>query len=156
MGTSMFGKNYVAQLIDRSAENPADRRRFLRSASAAGLGVVGAGLLAGVETTSASASTSSAAISDSAILNFALNLEYLEAEFYSHAVFGYGLPSSLTSGKGRCGSVQGGHAVPFKSSSVRQFATEIAKDEYDHVKFLRGALGGAAGGPAGVHNKNRL
>src|ERR1700759_2786292 len=144
MGTSMFGKNYVAQLIDRSAENPADRRRFLRSASAAGLGVVGAGLLAGVETTSASASTSSAAISDSAILNFALNLEYLEAEFYSHAVFGYGLPSSLTSGKGQCGRGEGGHAVPFKSSSVRQFATEIAKDEYDHVKFLRGALGGAA------------
>jgi len=140
----MFGKNYVAQLIDRSAENPADRRRFLRTASMTGLGVVGAGLLGGVEATGASASTSSTAISDSAILNFALNLEYLEAEFYSHAVFGYGLPSSLTSGKGQCGRVEGGHAVPFKSSSVRQFATEIAKDEYDHVKFLRGALGGAA------------
>ena len=40
----MFGKNYVNQLIDRSAENPADRRRFLKSASAAGLGLVGAGL----------------------------------------------------------------------------------------------------------------
>jgi hypothetical protein len=139
----MFGKSYVAQLIDRSAENPADRRRFLKTASATGLGVVGAGLLGGVEATSASASTSSAAISDSAILNFALNLEYLEAEFYSHAVFGYGLPSSLTSGKGQCGRVEGGHAVPFKSSSVRQFATEIAKDEYDHVRFLRSALGGA-------------
>ena len=53
----MFGKNYVAQLIDRSAENPADRRRFLRTASVTGLGVVGAGLLGGVEATSASAST---------------------------------------------------------------------------------------------------
>ena len=42
----MFGKNYVGQLIDRSAENPADRRRFLKGASAAGLGLVGAGLLA--------------------------------------------------------------------------------------------------------------
>ena len=143
-GTTVFGKNYVADLIDRSAENPADRRRFLKTASATGLGLVGAGLLAGVEATSASASTDSNAISDSAILNFALNLEYLEAQFYSHAVYGYGLPASLTSGKGTHGSVQGGHEVPFKSSNVRQFATEIAKDEREHVAFLRSALGSAA------------
>ena len=141
----MFGKRYVSQLIDRSAENPDDRRRFLKSASATGLGLVGAGLLAGMEATSASASTdSSAAISDSAILNFALNLEYLEAEFYSYAVYGSGLPSNLTYGKGERGPVQGGHSVPFKSSSIRQFATEIARDEYEHVAFLRKALGGAA------------
>jgi hypothetical protein len=140
----VFGKNYVSQLIDRSAENPADRRRFLRGASLAGLGVVGAGLLGGLEATSASASTDSTAISDSAILNFALNLEYLEAEFYSYAVYGRGLPSSLTSGKGQLGPVEGGWEVPFKTSSLRQFATEIARDEYDHVAFLRSALGGAA------------
>jgi Ferritin-like domain len=141
----VFGKNYVSQLIDRSAENPDDRRRFLRGASLAGLGLVGAGLLGGVEATSASASTTdSTAISDSAILNFALNLEYLEAEFYSHAVYGHGLPSNLTSGKGQLGPVEGGHEVPFKSWSIRQFATEIARDEYEHVSFLRAALGGAA------------
>jgi hypothetical protein len=140
----VFGKRYVSQLIDRSAENPDDRRRFLRGASVAGLGLVGAGLLAGVEATSASASTDSTAISDSAILNFALNLEYLEAEFYSYAVYGHGLPSSLTHGKGQLGPVEGGHEVPFKTSSTRQFATEIARDEYEHVAFLRRALGGAA------------
>ena len=141
----MFGKNYVADLIDRSAENPADRRRFLKSASATGLGLVGAGLLASMEATSASASTDqSNAISDSAILNFALNLEYLEAEFYSYAVYGYGLPSSLTYGKGQRGPVEGGHEVPFRSKSVRQFATEIARDEHEHVAFLRSALGSAA------------
>jgi Ferritin-like domain len=140
----VFGKRYVSKLIDRSAENPDDRRRFLRTASAAGLGLVGAGLLAGAEAPSAFASTDSTAISDSAILNFALNLEYLEAEFYSHAVYGYGLPSSLTSGKGQRGPVEGGHEVPFKSWSIRQFATEIARDEYEHVAFLRSALGGAA------------
>ena len=141
----MFGKNYVADLIDRSAENPADRRRFLKSASATGLGLVGAGLLASMEATSASASTDqSNAISDSAILNFALNLEYLEAEFYPYAVYGYGLPSSLTYGKGQRGPVEGGHEVPFKSSSIRQFATEIARDEHEHVAFLRSALGSAA------------
>jgi hypothetical protein len=134
----------VGNLIERSAENPDDRRRFLKTASATGLGLVGAGLLAGTEATSASASTDSAAISDSAILNFALNLEYLEAEFYSHAVYGHGLPSSLIHGKGQSGGVQGGHAVPFRSRSIRQFAAEIARDEYEHVAFLRKALGGAA------------
>ena len=44
----MFGKNYVSDLINRSAENPADRRRFLKTASAAGLGVVGAAAAASV------------------------------------------------------------------------------------------------------------
>ncbi len=141
----MFGKNYVGQLIDRSAENPADRRRFLKSASAAGLGLVGAGLLAAKDAPAASAAVEDAnAISDGAVLNFALNLEYLEAEFYSYAVYGHGLPSGLTYGKGQRGPVEGGREVPFKSRSIRQFATEIARDEYDHVRFLRGALGGAA------------
>jgi hypothetical protein len=140
----VFGRKYVGQLIDRSAENPADRRQFMKTASAAGLGLVGAGFLAGMEAPSASAAVESNSISDSAILNFALNLEYLEAEFYSYAVFGSGLPSNLTHGKGRRGPVEGGRAVPFKSKGIKQFATEIAKDEYEHVRFLRGALGGAA------------
>jgi hypothetical protein len=140
----VFGRNYVGQLIDRSAENPADRRRFLKRAGAAGLGVVGAGLLAGRDIPAASAAEDDGAISDGAILNFALNLEYLEAEFYSYAVYGHGLPSSLTYGKGNRGPVEGGREVRFQSSSIRQFATEIARDEYDHVQFLRTALGGAA------------
>jgi Ferritin-like domain len=142
----MFGKNYVRDLIDRSAESPADRRNFLRSASAAGLGVVGAGLVGSIAgpALGASAATGSNAISDGAILNFALNLEYLEAEFYANAVHGHGLPDSLTHGKGRRGSVEGGREVHFRSRNVRQFATEIARDEYDHVAFLRSTLGSAA------------
>ena len=141
----MFGKNYVSDLINRSAENPADRRRFLKTASAAGLGVVGAAAAASVgPALAASASDQSNAISDGAILNFALNLEYLEAEFYSNAVYGHGLPDKLTYGKGRRGPVEGGRSVPFKSRNVRGFATEIARDEYDHVAFLRSALGSAA------------
>jgi hypothetical protein len=139
----VFGKKYVSHLISRSAENPDDRRRFLRSASVAGLGVVGAGLLVGAEAGKASADPEATAISDGAILNFALNLEYLEAEFYYNAAFGHGLPASMTTGTGKLGPVSGGHAVPFASKAVKQIATEIAKDEYDHVAFLRAALGSA-------------
>lgn len=141
----MFGRKYVSQLIDHSAETPADRRLFMKAAGATGLGLVGASFLAGMDAPAASAATDSAdSISDATILNFALNLEYLEAEFYSYAVYGYGLPSSLTYGTGQRGPVEGGHEVPFTTSSIRQFATEIARDEHEHVAFLRSALGSAA------------
>jgi ferritin-like protein len=141
----MFGRNFTAQMINRSAESPDDRRRFLKYASAAGLGVAGAGLLGAVAGPAVSADADEAnAISDATILNFALNLEYLEAEFYSNAVYGHGLPANLTYGKGNRGPVTGGREVPFQSRSIRQFAKEIARDEYDHVRFLRGALGSAA------------
>jgi Ferritin-like domain len=143
----MFGKNFVSQLINRSAESPEDRRRFLKSASAAGLGVVGAGMLGAVAAPAVSAAAAdddAAAISDGAVLNFALNLEYLEAEFYSNAVYGHGLPDSFTYGKGHRGQVEGGREVSFQDWGLRQFAIEIARDEYDHVRFLRKALGSAA------------
>src|SRR5919109_2536476 len=141
----MFGKKYVDELISRSAENAADRLRFLTCASAAGLGLVGAGLLRWMATPALSAAGSDAdAISDGAILNFALNLEYLEAEFYSYAVHGDGLPEDMTHGTGQRGPVEGGREVGFQSRSIRQFAAEIARDEYEHVAFFRSALGSAA------------
>ncbi|WP_410653374.1 ferritin-like domain-containing protein [Amycolatopsis sp. cmx-4-54] len=144
----MFGKPFVRTLISRSAENRTDRRRFLKAAGAAGLGVVGATYL-GVQATSSASATGEAAAaaegpSDAAVLNFALNLEYLEAEFYSFAVHGRGLPDDLTGGVGAQGGVAGGKKVKFHDKTLHQFAKEIAGDEVAHVKFLRGALGEAA------------
>ncbi len=134
----MFGKKLVTEMITRSAENDTDRRRFLQSAGALGLGVLGASVLP------AGSALADDGPSDSSILNFALNLEYLEAEFYSFAVNGTGLSSSLTSGTGTQGGVTGGKKVPFKTTRIRDYAREIAGDELAHVKFLRTALGSAA------------
>ncbi|TXR57961.1 ferritin-like domain-containing protein [Quadrisphaera setariae] len=139
----MFGKPLVADMISRSAENPADRRNFLRAAGLAGLGAVGA--VTAMTVGAQDALAADAPISDGAILNFALNLEYLEAEYYLRATTGQGLPDSLTTGTKALGGVTGGSQVPFKAgSTVAKYAREIAADELAHVKFLRGALGSAA------------
>lgn len=140
----MFGRKYAAAMINRSAETEKDRRMFLRSAGLAGLGVVGASALTAGTARADQASAAASAISDGSVLNFALNLEYLEAQFYLHAVTGRGLASSMTGGKGVQGGVTGGRKVNFRSRKLRSFAREIAADEYAHVKFLRTALGAAA------------
>jgi hypothetical protein len=155
----MFDKLFIRNAIDRSAENNVDRRKFLRAAGVvgAGAGLAGTGLLASGVLNPAAAETKGldldldldghhdqAKPSDGAVLNFALNLEYLEAEFYLRAVRGYGLPATDVYGKGKPGGVRGGRKVKFQSKIVRAYAEEIAADELAHVKFLRKALGTAA------------
>ncbi len=119
-----------------------DRRRMLR-----GTGVTAAGLatMAAAGLVASAPDAKAQAVNDAAILNFALNLEYLEAEFYIRAVNGQGLPASSTSGAGQ-GTVTGGSPVPFNTPSIKQYAQEIANDEVNHVNFLRSALGGNAVG----------
>jgi hypothetical protein len=138
----------ATQLINRSASNEQDRRNFLKLAGAAGIGVAGATMLpfGGVSSAFASSLPDATAgeVTDEAVLNFALNLEYLEAEFYSYAVNGTGIASNLTGGLGTMGGVTGGSAVPFKTKVIAQIAKEIAGDELAHVTFLRAALGSAA------------
>jgi len=78
---------------------------------------------------------------DADVLNFALNLEYLEAEYYLNAVNGSGLSGGDSGGTT---SPTGAAKVNFTTPAIQQYAQEIAADELAHVKFLRSALGGAA------------
>lgn len=137
-----FNKAFVKNAIDRSAENSVDRRRFLRAAGLTGVGVAGLGVL-GAGSALAGDPEESGGPSDAAVLNFALNLEYLEAEFYLRAVRGEGLNADQIDGKGDVGKVTGGRKVDFKTKNVRQYAEEITADEEAHVDFLRKALGDA-------------
>jgi hypothetical protein len=119
------------------------RRSFLSGlgvtagASAAAITLAGCGGGSNKSTTSPTPS-----ITDADVLNFALNLEYLEAEFYLRAATGSGL-SSTDAGSG-AGTVTGGTQVSFKTPAIQQYAMEIANDELAHVRFLRKALGSAA------------
>ncbi len=92
-----------------------------------------------------------AVYADEDILNFALNLEYLEGEYYARAALGAPLSTFVAiTGVGTPGDTLaptgtgGGGGVNFVSQTIRQFATEIASDEINHIKFLRNTLGSAA------------
>lgn len=74
------------------------------------------------------------------ILNFALNLECLEAEFYSWAVYGVGLNKTLY---GHSATSVGGQKANL-SATVYEYASQIAQDEIHHVAFLREVLGKSA------------
>lgn len=111
-----------------------DRRRLLGN-----VGLMGAGA-ALVACSSVVAQPDPDPALDAAILNFALNLEYLEAEFYLAAV---GRTASYESQVG--GTVTTNGPVDFTGMpDLEDMANEIADDEEAHVVFLRSALGLAA------------
>ncbi len=84
----------------------------------------------------------STGVTDFDILNFALNLEYLEAEFYLRAATGSGLATADIGSSP--GTVTGGAKVPNLTAAQQQILNEIAFDEQSHVQFLRKALGSSA------------
>ncbi|MBA2552460.1 MAG: ferritin-like domain-containing protein [Geodermatophilaceae bacterium] len=137
----MFDRRFLKDAIERSTTtNHLDRRRFLAAAGLTGVSV-GAATLMSPMATALAEEAAGGAISDEAVLNFALNLEYLEAEFYLHATRGIGLNPNATTGVGDRGRVIGGRKVPFVTTAVRDYAQEIAFDEQNHVYFLRSVLG---------------
>ena len=117
------------------------RRGFFAGAAGAAAAL---GTLAAAGPRQVLAEEAQADLTDADIANFALNLEYLEAEYYLRAVTGNGLSSDDVRGTGRAGRVTGGRKVNFATGAIREYAEEIARDELAHVRFLRGALGDAA------------
>lgn len=73
--------------------------------------------------------------SESDILEFALNLEFLEADFFSYGSFGYGLDKiapSLVAG----GPAPVGATMANLSSVVKDIIAQFAYQEVGHIRFL--------------------
>ena len=122
----------------------------MRRASLAGIAGAVAPAAASLFTPqSAEAAVTPSVATDVAILNFALNLEYLEAAFYLYATTAKGISDNggtTAGGDGTAGGsvvIKSNPQVPFSSNAIADYAVEIAQDELNHVKFLQGALNAA-------------
>ena len=153
----MKDRDIILEVLQAGTDRRIERRRFLHFAGAStaafSLAACGGddnnnnpigGTPPGPTPTPTPTPPPPSALTDADVLNFALNLEYLEAQFYSYAAIGSGLASNLLDGTGIRGQVTGGRQVNFTDPLVAQYAREIASDERAHVAFLRSALGGAA------------
>ena len=139
-----------------------NRRSFVKGVGIAGIGLAGGAVMVdGLGRSLTSVFTPSVvhadAPTDTDILNFALNLEYLEAEFYTVATTGKTIDQIGIgiAGVGSQGPTTGGEQVHFAgdgdhdaddevSHKLKAIANEVAYDEQQHVILLRSALGSAA------------
>ncbi len=115
-----------------------NRRHFL---AGAGVGIAGA-VAAGAAVLGCGNNTvyvDAQGQSESDVLNFALNLEYLEATFYSYIVQGKDIDSSLTGGGPAPQNPP--PMITFANQQSADLFAEIAFDEISHVAALRSALG---------------
>jgi hypothetical protein len=129
------------QILNRIRTRKAvNRRNFLSGLGVTGASIAGASLLAGCGSKSVAMA---AGPSENDVLNFALNLEYLEATFYSYVVTGGDIPSGSTGGGPAPTGAPGGKPS-FQSQEIADVFAEIYFDELSHVNDLRVVLGAAA------------
>lgn len=120
----------------------AARRRMFKLAGLGGAALLGAGRT-GWAASAPPAHSGPPPATDAEVFNFALNFEYLGAEFYLHAIGRPGLSAEFTGGGGPV-EVPSVTAVPFENTAIDFLARRLAEDEFEHTRFLRELLGEGA------------
>jgi hypothetical protein len=129
----------LTELIDKALT----RRSFMaRSGAAAAVAMVAGcgGSSTPAPTPTPTPTPAPVVLGDSDYLNFALNLEYLEAEFYLRAATGTGLSATDTGNATTTVVVPSTTMIPNLTTAQQNYIYEIAQNELDHVRFLRSAL----------------
>ena len=124
----------VEQISSARSAARLDRRKLITNLSmaAGAAGMLGVAGCSSAGPASVSPAESGPSVLD--VLNFALNLEYFEASFYSYVVTGSGIPSSLMGTSP--GTVSGGAKVTFKYSAIANIAANLMTEEVQHVQDL--------------------
>ncbi len=132
----------------------AGRRRFLSTLGAVGTMAGAAALSGSMVGCSNDGPVTSPTVTPSIldVLNFALNLEYLESSFYLYVTTGSGLPSADMGSSP--GTVTGGAQVAFVNPEIASAAAQLASDESKHVAFLRSTISSIGGTPVSMPNLN--
>ena len=157
----MSNETSFVEMIERAEHQRSARRNFIRLCGGAAMMTGGLSLLAACDedndftptpqpSPTPTPAPTSGTVTDPDVLNFALQLEYLEANYYAYATTGQGIAGNLQTGTGTQGAVIAGSGtgaarqVNFADPVLAQYAREIAADEIAHVTFLRTALGASA------------
>lgn len=145
--------NQLDQLAEKLKQKALSRRNFLASA-----GVVTAATMAGCSNSTTFTPTQpvtpapATPLTDVDILNFALNLEYLEAEYYLRAAAGVGLAATDQGTPGTV-TIKSG-PVKFSNSFYQQIAFELAQTELQHVRAIRATITALGGMPIDAPARN--
>ena len=147
----------MSRIVEQRERVRQARRGFIKTLGAAGVATGAVALTAGMAGCSdggtvALPATPVGGFSVVDVLNFALNLEYLESSFYLYVSSGSGL--SATDMGTNPGTATGGAMVSFVNPIVGSAATQLATDEREHVEFLRSTITAVGGTPVPMPNLN--
>jgi hypothetical protein len=146
----MIDQDITTEAHDAAQQRSAERRRFLKLAGGGAAATGGVMLLSScfggnnnnnstspTPTPSPTPTATSTATPELDVLNFALNIEYLMAQYFAFATTGSGLSADVLTGTGTAGTATGGGPVAFADPVLSAYAREMAADMRAHVVWLR-------------------